>query len=157
MNGKLEYDPMNGKLLREVKPSDIIVLGGRLSPNTTTCASATSGWIVVGTFTTDANTVLYPYLMAVTANCPTTTNNLGGTEFGLVVGTTTMYTVMTTSINPTYKIEMRPTAPICKVNPSTTLYIIAMGITDTNTANMLQGYVTCKREPIPARLEPASF
>jgi len=150
MNVKLEYDPLNGKFLREVKPSDIIVLGGHLRPNTTTCASSTSGFITVGTFTTDANTVLYPYLMVITSN-------INDTEFGLVVGTTTMYTVLTTTANPTFKIEMRPFAPICKVPASTTLYLVAMGITNTTTTNLIQGYVTCKREPIPERLEPASF
>jgi len=139
---KQEYDPLNGKWIRATKASDIVLVGDRVTTTST-------GDITINTVTTDANTVLYPYLWVSEAS----TDDI---ELAIVVGTSTQHSIRTGNpyVNTT-KIEMRPEAPITKVGASSSISIVAVGM--TTTADVIESWITCKREPISEKLEPNLF
>ena len=136
-----KYDPLNGKWLREVAPTDIVVIGARGVSYTATSDT------VVDSHTTSSNDILYPYLFVVEA-CTSEA------VFAIVVGGSTQHSMKTDNYNFNQKIEMRPDAPITKVNASTNISITMYNPSGTTE---YQAFLTCKREPIPERVEPNLF
>lgn len=138
-----KYDPLNGKWIRDVKASDIVVVGTMDQLTSTAEAVAPS-------VTTDANSVLYPYLFVAEA-C---TNDV---HFAIVVGGSTQHSMKTDIYNYNQKIEMRPYAPITKVGPSSSITIVVWQDLHGVSTIDYQAWLTCKREPIPERLESNLF
>ena len=135
-----KYDPLNGKWLRDVKTSDIVVVGAKGELTST-------GDTIAQTVTTDANTVLYPYLFV----CEACTSDF---IFTIVVGNSTQHSLKTGTYDRTQKIEMRPDAPITKVEASSSVSVVVSNPSGTTD---YQAFLTCKREPIPSRLETILF
>lgn len=135
-----KYDSLTGKWVREAKANDIVVVGNKGTLTST-------GDTIADTVTTDANVVLYPYLFVVEA-C---TNNM---VFAIVVGNSTQHSLKTGLYNHNLKIEMRPDAPITKVNESSSVSVVVYNPSGTTD---YQAFLTCKREPISSKLEPNLF
>ncbi len=139
-----KYDSLNGKWLREVAPTDIVVIGSAGALYTATSDN------IVATHTTSSNDVLYPYLFVVEA-C---TQNV---VFAIVVGGSTQHSMKTDIYNYNQKIEMRPEAPITKVEANSSISIVVSQSDHGQGTIDYQAFLTCKREPIPERLEPNLF
>lgn len=127
-----KYDALLGRYMRDVKATDIVIVGNKGTPTTT------ADWDI-DSETTDADTQLFPYLFTVHS-----TNTAA--QFIVYVGASTMSSLQVDSTaNQTLQAPGSDT-PIFRVPASSTVKITVTGI--TSTADIYAAFLYCKREPL---------
>ena len=132
-----KYDPLTGRFVRDIKTTDIVNVFGKGSP----AAANTVAWDQT-TVTTDANTILFPYIFSAHA---TTAGQVvmyadGSTIASLLVDGTNQESIITNC-----------NCPITRIGPSSTITLTWLNA--TATADTYCAWVVAKREPIISKVE----
>ena len=127
-----KYDALLARYMRDVKCTDIVVVGNKGTPTTT------ADWII-GTETVDADTQLFPYLFTVHS-----TNTAA--QFIVHVGTSTVSSLQVDSTANQTLQAPGCDCPIFRVPAGETVKVTVTGI--TSTADEYAAFLYCKREPL---------
>jgi len=134
-----KYDPLYGRYSREIKATDIVIVGDKSTP------SSTATDFDLATTQTDANHALYPYVFTVHS-----TNTAA--EFIVYDDSTTALSLQV-SDKSSVTINQPADSPLMRIAPSSTVTITVPGHLINNTTDTYAAFLICKKEPIPSVVE----
>ena len=142
-NTRIEkYDPLYGRFVRDIKTTDIIIVGAKEAP--TSADTATTGWDMTSTVV-DTDHALYPYIFTVHS-----TNTAA--QFIVLNDSTTALSLQVDSLR-TESLVTDCECPLMRVAPSSTVTIHIPYHLITNTTDTWAAFLVCKKEPLVAVVE----